>query len=917
MVELNNKSNFAINIKNLSHNYKFIKALDNISINIKKGSTIGIVGPDGVGKSTLLSLISGVKKLQKGDINVLGYNVKKQSHRDLLCHEMSFMPQGLGKNLYFSLSVWENIEFIANLFSLQKDEKIKHIEKLLRTTNLLKFKDREAGKLSGGMKQKLSLCCALIHNPKLLILDEPTTGVDPLSRRTFWKLIQSVKENYPEMTIIVATAYIEEASQFEYLLAMDNGKIIANDLTKNVLLLTKSKNIEEAYIKLLPNNKKTFINFNIPIFEPIKNSQPVIEAYNLTKKFGDFIAVNNVSFTIEKGEIFGFLGSNGCGKSTTMKMLTGLLNPSSGKAKVFGKDIIDTNKIQNKINIGYMSQSFSLYEEITVTENLILHANLYSIPKKDIKKIVDESLKEFELTNVASMTPKSLPMGIRQRLQLAASCLHKPLLLILDEPTSGVDPVARDMFWQHLIKLSRKDRVTIFISTHFMNEAERCDRISFMNAGNVLAIGTPNELQNQFNTTSLEEAFIKYLEKEELSDQNDRNSNNDNEFLQNKSTSSYKKNSHYKNILIFAKRETKELLKDKLRLLFAIFGPIALMLTTVFCVSFDLDNVNFSVLDLDKSNKSAEFIQYYARNNLFHEKETVNNIKDIFQNIKSSKIIVGISIPPDFEKDLLQNKSPHVAFYINGSEPFNSKVIRQYILAIQQEYLNDYIRYYINSPKISKVPEYVEPKLMFNQEFKSIFVMTPGVIMITLLLIPTLLTALCIVREKEKGSIINFYLSPTNKLDFLIGKQTPYIILSFISGLLLIALSVILLKVPIKGSFIGLLIGVFLYSLSSTSLGLLFSCFAKTQVDSLIISSIICLIVSSNFSGLIYPVSTLEGISFWIGTLFPASWFQLISLGTFIKGLKIINLIPMYSYLLIFYSGYLFCSYYLLKKQEI
>ena len=383
----------AVQIQTLSHIYnKKTQALDNISLEIPRGETVGLIGPDGVGKSTLLSIIAGVRKIQTGSVRVLGGDMASKRDRQELSHRIAYMPQGLGKNLYPTLTVQENIDFHARLFGLSSTERKARIQRLLDATNLAPFLDRAAGKLSGGMKQKLSLCCALVHNPDLLILDEPTTGVDPLSRRQFWQLVHDLQQEQSGMTVIVATAYIDEAEQFQHLLAMDAGHLLANEPTQAVMQRLGTATLEDAYIKLLPQDKQdNAADLVLPPFAPEANAPLAMEAHDLTKKFGNFTSVDHVSFEIQKGEIFGFLGSNGCGKSTTMKMLTGLLEPTSGTAKLLGEPI-DAGSIETKKRVGYMSQAFSLYEELTVRQNLELHAKLYQIA--DGKTAISQALRE-------------------------------------------------------------------------------------------------------------------------------------------------------------------------------------------------------------------------------------------------------------------------------------------------------------------------------------------------------------------------------------------------------------------------------------------------------------------------------------------------------------------------------------------
>jgi ribosome-dependent ATPase len=433
-------------VERVSHRYGKTLALDNVTLDIPAGQMIGMIGPDAAGKSTLLGLIAGVRIIQEGRVIVFGGNMADRAYRNSQIGRIAYMPQGLGSNLYPTLSVFENIDFHGRLFGLSHAERQRHMNELLKATSLDPFQNRPAGKLSGGMKQKLSLCCALIHDPDLLILDEPTTGVDPLSRRQFWELIGNMRARRSGMSVIVATAYMDEAQQFEWLCAMYDGKVIASGKTSEILQKTGEKTLDAAYIDLLPEEKRK--EHTKVVVRPRTSDDsgvPAIEADRLTRRFGNFTAVDHVSFRIGRGEIFGFLGSNGCGKSTTMKMLTGLLAPTEGTSKLFGKPM-EADDMQARLNVGYMSQAFSLYTELTVRQNLELHAHLYHLPANEINGRIDELLGQYHLKDVADQLPPDLPLGVKQRLQLAVAVLHHPAMLILDEPTSGVDPVERDEF---------------------------------------------------------------------------------------------------------------------------------------------------------------------------------------------------------------------------------------------------------------------------------------------------------------------------------------------------------------------------------------------------------------------------------------------------------------------------------------
>ncbi|WP_114921969.1 ribosome-associated ATPase/putative transporter RbbA [Neisseria elongata] len=1000
-----------VSIQNLSHRYGKTLALDDVSLDIPKGATVGLIGPDGVGKSTLLSLMAGVKVIQDGRVEVLGGDMADKDVRRDLSHRIAFMPQGLGRNLYPTLSVYENIDFHARLFGLDGQERTRQIARLMEATRLAPFSDRAAGKLSGGMKQKLSLCCALVHSPDLLILDEPTTGVDPLSRRQFWALVDDLRREHSGMTVIVATAYIEEAQRFEWLLAMDAGRLLENKPTADVLADYGTDVLEEAYVKMLPPEKQQGSGgLEITPFVPDPAAPPAMEAHGLTKRFGDFTAVDHVSFTIQKGEIFGFLGSNGCGKSTTMKMLTGLLEATEGDATLLGKPI-DAGGLDTKMRVGYMSQAFSLYEELSVRRNLDLHARLYQMGAKGTAA-VEEALQQFDLADVADTAPASLPLGIRQRLQLAAACLHHPEVLILDEPTSGVDPAARDMFWRHLLKLSREDKITIFVSTHFMNEAARCDRISFMHKGRVLAVGTPAELAARQNAPDLEEAFVQYLIEAEsdnghseqgslgqdptipsdsaswvstqptakaadisddLYEQNARSSESEqSEFrkntdgvyfeqgrlgqdptalswvstqhtatefsddLQGKDTGSSEtqndvrepsshtlrdnpntQNFKYRFSMIwtFARREAKELLRDKIRLFFAVFGPLIIMASVSWGISFDVRNLKFAVYDRDQTAASRELVEYFDGSRYFLQQPPIQSEAEIDTVLKSSGAILVIDIPSGFGRDLARGLKPEVGFYVDGSMPFNATNIRGYIGSLITAYTKDRIAE-SGLPVSLKAPAGIEPRFMYNQDFDSINAIAPGVMMLVLMMIPAMMSAVGVVREREIGSIANFYASPAAVAQYLIGKQLPYIAVGMVNFAAMMLMIIYLFGVPLKGSFAGLAVGTLLMVSASTALGLLISCFVRSQLAAIFATAIITMIPAQTYSGFLYPLSTMEGGALIIGKTFPSSWYYTVSVGSFTKGLHTADLLHEYAAITAFAATSLILACVLLKKQE-
>ncbi len=876
---------FVAKVTNLSHKYSDVIALDNITLNIESGKMIGFIGPDGVGKSTLLSILSMVKIIQTGEVEVLNGDIKSKKYRNKICPRIAYMPQGLGKNLYMTLSVYENIEFFARLFGQDKKERNHRILQLLESTGLLQFKDRPAGKLSGGMKQKLGLCCALIHDPELLILDEPTTGVDPLSRRDFWKLIASIKSKNQNMSVLIATAYMQEAASFDTIIAMDDGKILMQGTLKELLEKTKCDNIDEAFIELLPQEKKEGHKKLVVPPKDYNETSYAIEAQNLTMQFGDFIAVNNVNLKIKQGEIFGFLGSNGCGKTTTMKMLTGLLSPTSGSAKLFGEEVKD-NSLQMKEKVGYMTQSFSLYNELSILENLELHAKLFYI-KEDREKRINYLLEKFDLKEYKNSLANELPLGIKQRLSLSAAVIHRPKMLILDEPTSGVDPISRDNFWELLIDLSRNDNVTIFVSTHFMNEGARCDRISLMHQGKVLITDTPKQLVKLKNKDNLEEAFISYLEDVLQESSNEEKTE---EVVSEKTAKKEQKESSFSLLRVFgySYRESLELLRDKVRLTFALLGTVILMFVIGYGITMDVENLKFAVLDQDKTQLSRNYIENIAGSRYFLEKGTLNSFEELDDRMKSGEISLAFVIPPNFGKNLTKGYKEEIAVWIDGTFPFRAETIHGYVQGLHYNYLQNF--YKENLGIDIKSDTNILLRYRYNQDFKSIYSIVPAVIPMLLIFIPAILMALSVVREKELGSITNFYATPVTKLEFLLGKQLPYVIISMISFFILVSFSIVIFGVPLKGSFFTLSLAALLYIICTTGIGLLMSSFAKTQIAALAGTAIFTLLPTVQFAGLKDPVSSLEGIGKFIGDFFPVTYFINVSRGVFSKNVSFAEL---------------------------
>ena len=555
------QSTSLINVQGLTKRYRRRLAVDGVDLQVERGEVYGLIGPDGSGKSSLMKAVAGVLSFDTGRVDVFGVSLDSESAAERIKDRVGLMPQGLGLNLYPELSVEENIDFFARLRLVPDDELDRRKRKLLAMTRLDKFRDRAMKNLSGGMKQKLGLVCTLIHEPELVVLDEPTTGVDPVSRRDFWAILAELLGE-KGITALVSTAYMDEASRFDRISLMFDGRVIARGepgeieaLARGSVVAVRSQDqvaalarlkdkfgqietlgpivkafvdnvdretairqvsealagveceelfasdpeLEDVFVALLRSRELADVAGSAAPSSPGMGALPgehgvAIEAMDLTKEFGQFRAVDRVSFRVPQGEIFGLLGANGAGKTTAIKMLTGILTPTAGTGRVAGADVRHSSR-SIKQRIGYMSQAFSLYVELTVLENIHLYAGIYGLGSKETKVRTEWVIGMAGLAGHENDRASALPMGLRQRLALGCALVHRPQVLFLDEPTSGVDPIGRRHFWDILFRLSREDGVAILVTTHYMSEAEHCDHLALMYAGRIVADASPEQMK--------------------------------------------------------------------------------------------------------------------------------------------------------------------------------------------------------------------------------------------------------------------------------------------------------------------------------------------------------------------------------------------------------------------------------------
>ena len=867
-------------VSGLTLRYGKVTALDNVTLEIPEGRMVGLIGPDGVGKSSLLSLLAGARVIQQGKVEVLGGDMRDVAHRNRVCPRTAYMPQGLGKNLYPTLSVEENLDFFGSLFGHDKAERERRITDLLAATGMTPFRSRPASKLSGGMKQKLGLCCALIHDPDFLILDEPTTGVDPLSRRQFWDLIDRIRATRPGMSVITATAYMEEAARFDWLVAMNAGRVLATGTTSDLLSRTGADTLDAAFIALLPEEDRGEDSAVVIPPRTTDDSDIAIEAEGLTQRFGDFVAVDNVSFRIPRGEIFGFLGSNGCGKTTTMKMLTGLLEPSEGRAKLFGHEV-DASDLSVRRRVGFMSQAFSLYSELTVRQNLDLHARLFDMAAEKIPARVDEMIARFDLGDVTDSLPEALPLGIRQRLSLAVAMIHAPEILILDEPTSGVDPVARNGFWRILAELSRKDGVTIFVSTHFMNEAEWCDRISLMHAGKVLVSDTAEGITKAKGCATLEDAFIAYLE-EAIGETAPAPAAAPEAPAAGVTHHAQQSGFSLRRLLSYSQLESLQLQRDPIRLTMALVGSLLLMIVVGLGINMDVEDLTFATLDRDQTTTSRNYIADIAGSRYFIEQPALTSYDEIDARMRSGELALAIEIPPGFAADIAAGRDVQVGAWFDGANPSRANTVQGYVQGMHADWITRQARQ-LYGDKASGGSFELVTRYRYNPDVRSLNAMVPAIIPLLLLMIPAILTTLSVARERELGSIINFYVTPVTRLEFLLGKQLPYIALAMLNFFLMMAMAVTFFAVPFNGSFLGFTLSALIYVTATTALGFLVSVFIASQVAALFATAMLTMIPAVSYSGLIDPVSSLSGFGRVLGEIYPSTWFITAARGAFSK----------------------------------
>lgn len=911
-------------------------ALSEITATIERGQITGLVGPDGAGKTTLIRIIAGLLTRSQGIVTVAGLDPEKDTAP--LRAILGYMPQKFG--LYDDLTVLENLRLYGELRGVSDDERTEVFKKLLDFTDLNEFTKRPAGKLSGGMKQKLGLACALLGHPQILLLDEPSVGVDPISRRELWKMVNVLVAQ--GITVIWSTSYLEEAELCSNVLLMNEGKLVyagkPHDLTQTIgersmqlqhiegnhrLVLQRALRMQEvidgviqgenvrlvlreagkipdvAALKAGPNAELVAVK---PRFEDAfidilgggpggesvltkvmpqvesHTSDVVIEVKDLTKKFGSFIATNKISFKVKRGEIFGLLGPNGAGKSTTFKMLCGLLTPTSGYTRVMGFDLQKSTSVARQ-HLGYMSQKFSLYGDLSVKQNLEFFSGIYGLSGKAQAKKIAEMVEAFDLNQFLTVTTSTLPLGFKQRLALACALMHEPAVLFLDEPTSGVDPITRREFWTHINGLVQKG-VTVLVTTHFMDEAEYCDRIGLVYRGQLIASGTPDELKQlatndqQFEPT-MEDAFIFLVNQHDKNNQRVEQtsskislSNVINGKSMNRQQISY--SNAMRRLLALCKKEFFQIVRDPSSILMAFILPIVMLLIYGYGLNLDTTQIRLGLVMEDKSAEARRFALAFFDSPYIIALPMVDAAAAAKQ-LTAGNIRGFVRIQPNFALRLKQADGVvPIQIVTDGSEPNTADFVTSYAKGAIQIWQTQRGSE-IGTPSFDAIS--VEQRYWFNPSAISRYYLIPGSIAIIMTVIGALLTSLVVAREWERGTMEALLSTSVTRHELLYSKLLPYYLLGIASMAVCTMIAITVMGVPFHGSFWLLFVETTLFLGSALGLGLLLSTVTRNQFNAAQGALNIAFLPAVMLSGFVYEITSMPPVIRALTYLFPARYF--------------------------------------------
>jgi ABC-2 type transport system ATP-binding protein len=931
-----NKSEPMVTIRGLGIRFPKSRrpALDHVDAEIWGGRMTGLVGPDGAGKTTLIRIITGLLIPSEGELKILGFDPVGESEQ--IHRRCGYMPQRFG--LYEDLNVMQNLRLYADLRGVLGDEREQTFARLLEFTDLKRFTGRKAGALSGGMKQKLGLACALLSKPTLLLLDEPSVGVDPISRRDLWKMVQELVSE--GIGVLWSTAYLEEADLCDQVILLNEGKKLFSgapkQLTKRVESRTFTMTAHEGRRKILaralqddsvmdgvvqgeairlvfrdrdirfkpesvgagentklrpvpPRFEDAFIDVlggstkgespMARVMKPIPGSdRPAIECRGLTKRFGDFLATDRVTFSVQRGEIFGLLGPNGAGKSTTFKMLCGLLPPSAGAARVAGFDLQEAAS-QARNRLGYMAQKFSLYGNLTVGQNLEFFSGIYGLSGGPKQEAVVRMVEIFGLQDYLGMSSGQLPLGFKQRLAMACSLMHEPDVLFLDEPTSGVDPIARREFWTHINALVEKGR-TVLVTTHFMDEAEYCDRIALIYHGKVIALGTPDELKRSARTgecpePTMEDAFVALIENSGGAPASGSAQLKARIPALSQKAPSVRTSlvSEYqacgRRLCALIAKEAIQIVNDPSSILTAFVLPILLLFLFGYAVSLDSTKIKLGIAIEDRSPEVESLLAAF-RNSKYFILEVSFWRKELEQDLVAGKIRGLVVVPIDFSRRRQGNGGSSIQIIADGSEPTTANFVQNYARGVAELWLQQRS---LETAAPMPVLVNIENRMWFNPSLESKNYIVPGSIAIIITMIGTLLTAMVVAREWERGTMEALMATPVRIQEIILGKLLPYFGLGLGSMFFCTAVAILVFQTPFRGSFWSLFIFTSLYLFTCLGIGLLVSTLAKSQYVAAQFALVLGFLPAVQLSGFIFEISSMPRIIQGLSYLFPARYF--------------------------------------------
>jgi ABC-2 type transport system permease protein len=917
-----------------------VVALDGVSLALEAGALNALVGPDGAGKTTLIRLAAGLMTADSGQMTVVGYDPAQQPQQ--IQDRIGYMPQRFG--LYEDLSVEENLNLYADLNGVTRAERQQRYPQLLEMTALGPFGKRLAGRLSGGMKQKLGLACTLVRSPELLLLDEPTVGVDPLSRRELWAILtQLVREQ--GLTVLVSTSYLDEADHCAHAIVLHQGRVLAEDSPAAISRLAagrtfliqptagqtargvQAKLLEEPQVVdavpeggqvrlVVTESSKSASDVSKladgaqvepakPRFEDgfmvllrktgaertsagamqldappaSSDGRPVVEAHDLVRKFGQFTAVDHVSFEVRRGEVFGLLGPNGAGKTTTFRMLCGLLSATGGTLRVAGVDLRRA-RASARQRLGYVAQKFSLYGQLSMSENLDFFAGAYGLRGHRKQQRVDWALDKFQLESFANSPCGQLPGGYKQRLAMAAALLHEPDILFLDEPTSGVDPLARREFWQRITALAAQG-VTIIVTTHFMEEAEYCDRVAIMDAGHILAQGTPAEIRARAHPqpgreATMEDAFIGIVE--------DARGGRAESAEGRAAKIDYGVNRDWmpakaRRVSTLVQKEVWQMFRDASSIAIGIVLPVVLILLFGYGLSLDVKDAPLAVVLEEPTPDATELAASFRMSPYFHAR-LMTSMPEAETLMRAREVDAIVRIRQNFDRRLMLGDA-EVQLLLHGTDANRARIIETYAQGAIGQWAAGQAA---QGQSVVAGPVAIENRLWFNEANESRYFLVPGLIVLIMTLIGSFLTALVMAREWERGTLEALFVTPVRVGEILLGKTIPNFALGMVGLALCVVTARLLFHVPLRGSLVLLTGASMLYLLVALGIGLLISTAVKSQFVASQITILITFLPAMMLSGFLFDLRSMPTAVRMITYILPARYFVAVLQTVFLAG---------------------------------